>query len=281
MHEKKTKISFFKIRIVKLILFLGQKTIIGRGRLREKIINFINYYIGYGDIKETRFICNINGIPFNFYNDKLTRIKIYFGRNERKEIEFIKENSHNNSVFIDIGSNMGLYTQSIAFLNYKYENIKIISIDAHPLNNFRLKKNLELIKSKIPNIFSIVKIKNCALGDKNCRLNLDFSGGLANGILTNKKIKNSIIVECKRLIDIVREEKLNSISNLKIDVEGYEDRILINFFNNCKKNLYPKNIVLEHSCKNLWKDDLLKFLHKIGYVKIFQNKSNMILNYKF
>ena len=99
--------------------------------------------------------------------------------------------------------------------------------------------------------------------------------------MNTNKTKNSIIVECKRLIDIVREEKLNSISNIKIDVEGYEDRILINFFNNCKKNLYPKNIVLEHSCKNLWKDDLLKFLHKIGYVKIFQNKSNMILNYKF
>ena len=283
MHEKKikkTKISLFRIYLVKLIIFLGQKTIIGRGQLRKKIINFINYYIGYGDIKETRFICNVNGIPFNFYNDKLTRIKIYFGRNERKEIEFIKKNSLNDSVFIDIGSNMGLYSQTIAFLNHKYKNIKIISIDAHPLNNYRLKKNLELIRSKIPNIFSIVKIKNCALGDKNCKLNLDFSGGLANGVLTNKNTKNSIRIECKKLIEIVREEKLNFISNLKIDVEGYEDRILINYFNNCKKNLYPKNIILEHSCKNLWKEDLLKFLYKIGYVQIFKNKSNMILNYK-
>ena len=280
MHEKKTKISFFKICVVKLILFLGQKTIIGRGLLRKKIINFINRYIGHGDIKESRFICNVNGIPFNFYNDKLTRIKIYFGRNETKEIEFIKKNSLNDSVFIDIGSNMGLYTQTIAFLNHKYKNLKIISIDAHPLNNFRLKKNLELIRSKIPNIFSIVKVKNCALGDKNCKVNLDFSRGLANGVLINKNIKNSLRIKCRKLIEIVKEEKLNFISNLKIDVEGYEDRILMNFFNNCKENLYPKNIILEHSCKNLWKEDLLKFLYKIGYVQIFKNKSNVILNYK-
>ena len=277
---KTIKISLFKIYLVKLIIFLGQKTFIGRGQFRKKIINFINYYIGRGGIKESRFICNVNGIPFNFYNDKLTGIKIYFGRNETKEIEFVKKNSLNDSVFIDIGSNMGLYTQTIAFLNHKYKNIKIISIEANPLNNFRLQKNLELLKLKIPNIFSIVKVKNCALGDKNCKMKLDFSNCLANCVLTNKKIKNAVSINCKKLIDIVKEEKLNLISNLKIDIEGYEDRVLINFFKNCKKNLYPKNIILEHSSKDLWKEDLLKFLDKIGYREIFKNKSNIILNYK-
>ena len=44
--------------------------------------------------------------------------------------------------------------------------IKIISIDALPINNFRLKENLKLLKKKIPNIFSLVKIKNCAVGDR-------------------------------------------------------------------------------------------------------------------
>lgn len=274
------KLSFLKICIVKFILFLGQKTIIGRGQIRKKLIDFINHFIGRGNIKESRFICSVNGIPFNFYNDRLTGIKVYFGRNERKEIEFVKRNSLDNSVFIDIGSNMGLYTQTIAFFNYKYKNIKIISIEANPVNNFRLKKNLELLKSKIPNIFSIVKVKNCALGDKNSKVNLDFSNGLANGVLTDKK-KNSIKINCKKLIDIVKQEKLNLISNLKIDIEGYEDKVLINYFRSCKKNLYPRNIILEHSCKNLWRTDLLKFLSKIGYRKIFKNKSNIILNYKY
>ena len=91
----------------------------------KKLIDFINHFIGRGNIKESRFICSVNGIPFNFYNDRLTGIKVYFGRNERKEIEFVKRNSLDNSVFIDIGSNMGLYTQTIAFFNYKYKNIKI------------------------------------------------------------------------------------------------------------------------------------------------------------
>ena len=146
-------ISETKLILVKTILFLGQKTFIGRGQIRKKMVDFINYLIGYGNMRTSRFICKVNNVPFHFYNDRYTGIKFYFGRNENKEIEFIKTNSPNNSVFIDIGSNMGLYTQNIAFLNNKHKKIKIISIDANPINVLRLNKNLRLLKNKIPNIF--------------------------------------------------------------------------------------------------------------------------------
>lgn len=270
--------KFFKLRllIVKTILFLGQRTFIGRGQLRKQLINLINYLMGRGTYKDSRFICMVNGVPFNFYNDKLTNIKIYFGRNENKEINFLKKKSLNKTVFIDIGSNMGLYTQNIASLINKQKQIKIISIDANPINNFRLKQNLKLIKSKNLNIYSFVKIKNCAVGNRNTKLNLDFSYGLANGIISKKNSKHSLLVRCTRLIDIVNQEKLNFITNLKIDIEGYEDRVLIPFFKVCKKKLFPKNIILEHSMKIYWKTNLIKFLEKKGYKKIFKNNSNII-----
>lgn len=281
MHNKKniSDLSKFKILIVKFILFLGQKTFIGRGQIRKILINFINYFLGYGDIKKSRFVCKVNGIPFNFYNDYLTGIKVYFGRNEKKEIEFIKKNSQNNSVFVDIGSNMGLYTQSIAFLINKNRKIKIISIEANPINNFRLRQNLNLIKYKNKNIFSFIKIKNCAVGDRNTRLNLDFSKGLANGVISKNKSKKNILVKSKKLINIIKQEKLKFITNLKIDIEGFEDRVLISFIKNAKKTLYPKNIILEHSMKNFWKKDLINFLIKTGYKPIYRNNSNIILNF--
>jgi FkbM family methyltransferase len=272
------EISKFKIFFVKKIIYLGQKTILGRGQIRKLIINFINYYIGHGNFKDSRFVCKVNKIPFNFYNDKLTGIKFYFGRNETDEINFIKKNSHNKSIFIDIGANMGLYTQNIASLNSKRRKIKIIAIDPNPINTFRLNENLKLLKEKIPNIFSITKIKNYALGNKNKKMNFNFSNGLANGFLTNKKNKKNILVKCKKLIDIINEEKLNYITNLKIDIEGSEDLVLIPFLKNCKKKLFPKNIVLEHSSNKLWRKDLIKFLYGYGYKKIYKNKSNIILS---
>ena len=276
--KKNKSISELQIQIVKFLLYLGQKTIFGRGQLRKKLIVLINYIIGYGSIKESRFICNVNSVPFNFYNDKLTFIKIYFGRSNLDEIDFIKKNSPNKSVFIDIGSNMGFYTQFIAAIIKKKRQIKIISIDALPINNFRLKENLRLLKKKIPNIFSLVKIKNCAVGDRNTKLHLDFSYGLANAFVT--KNKKDISVKCRKLINIIDEEKLKYITNLKIDIEGYEDKVLISFLKSCKKKLIPKNIILEHSEKKVWKNNLLKFLYKFGYQEIFKNKSNIILNYK-
>ena len=272
-------ISKIKLFIIKSTLFLGQKTLIGRGLIRKKLINFINYLIQYGTYKESRFICDVNGIPFNFYNDKLTNIKLYFGRSENKEINFVKKNSSDNSVFIDIGSNMGLYTQNIAFLINNNRRIKIIAIDANHINNFRLKENLKLIKYKTPNIFSFVKIKNCAVGNRNMRLNLNFSNGLANGIISKKKLNNNLSVKCTRLIDIINQEKIKFITNLKIDIEGFEDRVLISFLNKCKKKLFPINIILEHSMKEYWSKDLIKFLLKKGYKQVFKNNSNIIFSF--
>jgi len=271
-------ISKIKLFIIKSTLFLGQKTLIGRGLVRKKLINFINYLIQYGTYKESRFICDVNGIPFNFYNDKLTNIKLYFGRSENKEINFVKKNSSDNSVFIDIGSNMGLYTQNIAFLINNNRRIKIIAIDANHINNFRLKENLKLIKYKTPNIFSFVKIKNCAVGNRNTRLNLNFSKGLANGIISKKKLKNNLSVKCTRLIDIINQEKIKFITNLKIDIEGFEDRVLISFLSKCKKKLFPINIILEHSMKEYWNKDLIQFLLTKGYKQVFKNNSNMIFS---
>ena len=277
--SKKNKFTLeLKIQIVKFLLYLGQKTIFGRGQLRKQLMVLINYIIGYGSLKDSRFICNVNNVPFNFYNDKLTFIKIYFGRSNLDEIDFIKNNSPNKSVFIDIGSNMGFYTQFIAAIIEKKRQIKIISIDALPINNFRLKENLKLLKKKIPNIFSLVKIKNCAVGDRNTKLNLDYSHGLANAFIT--KNKKDISVKSRKLINIVNEEKLKYITNLKIDIEGYEDKVLISFLRSCKKKLIPRNIILEHSEKKIWKNNLLKFLFKFGYQEISKNKSNIILNYK-
>ena len=243
--KKNKSTSELQIQIVKFLLYLGQKTFFGRGQLRKQLIVLINYIIGYGSLKDSRFICNVNNVPFNFYNDKLTFIKIYFGRSNLDEIDFIKNNSPNKSVFIDIGSNMGFYTQFIAAIIEKKRQIKIISIDALPINNFRLKENLKLLKKKIPNIFSLVKIKNCAVGDRNTKLNLDYSHGLANAFIT--KNKKDISVKSRKLINIVNEEKLKFITNLKIDIEGYEDKVLISFLKSCKKKLIPRNIILEHS----------------------------------
>jgi len=60
----------FKIFIIKSLLFLGQRTFIGRGKLRLLIIKIIEIIIFNNSIKnniQKDFVVSILGVPFFFY----------------------------------------------------------------------------------------------------------------------------------------------------------------------------------------------------------------------
>ena len=67
---------------------------------------------------------------------------------------------------------------------------------------------------------------------------------------------------------IILIDEFLGVKNLKIDIEGYEDRVLLSFLKNCKKQLYPKNIILEHASNHLWKYDLVKYLYNLVVLNI-------------
>ena len=268
-----------KIFIIKSLLFLGQRTFIGRGKLRLLIIKIIEIIIFNNSIKnniQKDFVVSILGVPFVFFIDKLIGYKFYFCRNERKEIFFVKKNTTDNTVFFDIGANMGIYTQMVASSFDKIKNSTIIAIEPDPLNCFRIKQNLGLLEKKIPNIFNQVKIEECGVGDINKEMYLTRSYGPANGSVIESYEKNSIKIKVKTLLDIIEVNKISHITNLKIDIEGYEDKVLLPFFKNANKELYPKNIVIEYFLNR----SILDYLKSIGYKISFMNKSNAILQLK-
>jgi len=268
-----------KIFIIKSFLFLGQRTLIGRGKLRLLIIKIIRFMIFNNSIKnniQKDFVVSILGVPFVFFLDKLIGYKIYFCRSDRKEIFFIKKNTTNNSVFFDIGANMGIYTQMVASSFDKIKNSTIIAIEPDPLNCFRIRQNLRLLEKKIPNIFNLVKVEECGVGDSNKEMYLNKSYGPANGNVIESYEKNSIKIKVKTLLDIIEVNKISHITNLKIDIEGYEDKALLPFFKNANKELYPKNIVIEYFLNR----SILDYLKTIGYKISFMNASNAILQLK-
>ena len=268
-----------KIFIIKSLLFLGQRTFIGRGKLRLLIIKIIEIIIFNNSIKnniQKNFIVSILGVPFVFFLDKLIGYKVYFCRSERKEIFFIKKNTTDNAVFFDIGSNMGIYTQMVASSFDKIKNSTIIAIEPDPLNIIRLKQNLTLLKKKIPNIFNLVKIEECGVGDFSGEKYLDKSKGPANNTIIDSYEKNSIKIKVKTLLEIIEANKVSHITNLKIDIEGFEDKALLPFFKNANKELYPKNIVIEYFLNR----SILDYLKSIGYKISFMNASNAILQLK-
>ena len=83
----------FKIGLIKLIILIGSKTFLGRGYCRKILISLVDTIlktINY-DISKPLFISNFHEFQIYFYADLQTGLKLYFQRNENKELNFLKK----------------------------------------------------------------------------------------------------------------------------------------------------------------------------------------------
>ena len=140
-----------------------------------------------------------------------------------------------------------------------------------------MKQNLRLLEKKIPNIFNLVKIEECGVGNNNLEMYLSKVNGPANNRVVYSFENNSIKIKMKTLLEIIEVNKISHITNLKIDIEGYEDKALLPFFKDASKELYPKNIIIEHSVNGMC---IVNYLTTIGYKIFYINKANAILQLK-
>jgi len=187
---------------------------------------------------------------------------------EEEERNFIAEKAEDNSIFIDIGANIGLYSFSIANTYKKYKNTKIYSIEPHPGLFKRLSFNVSLNKD-IP-----IYPREIALMDKSGQFNLSTpEENLGQGVIS-KKGKN--LVTAKNLLGFINDEGIKKISAMKIDVEGNEEKIIIPFLKDANEEQLPTIIVIENN-QELWKNDLIKLLEEKGYIIQKKTRMNYIL----
>ena len=271
----------FKIGIIKIILLVGSKTILGRGLLRKILIYFIESIIKTIKFDKSKplFVTNFYDFKIYYYADKQTGTKLYFSRNETKEIKFIKNKIENNSWFVDIGSNIGLYSLNISNINTKYKKVKTFSIEPNPIIFERLKKNYQLLVSQNKFVKNNFLLKNCAIGDSEGFGKIDKNVDHANvKIIKNKKIninKKFIKIKITKLSYLLKKYKIKNISCIKIDTEGYEFKIIKNFFKKDNIKFFPKYLIVEHNNeKNYIRNE--QIILKNNYEIKFTTNSNTI-----
>ena len=269
----------FKIGIIKIILLIGSKTILGRGLLRKILIYFIETIIKTIKFNKSKplFVTNFYDFKIYYYADKQTGTKLYFSRNETKEINFIKKKIENNSWFIDIGSNIGLYSLNISNLNTKYKKVKTFSIEPNPIIYQRLKKNYQLLVLQNKFVKNNFLLKNLAIGDKEGFGKIDKNVDHANvkiiKKLTNKN--NFVRIRIAKLGSLLKKYKIENISCIKIDTEGYELKIIKNFLKRNNLKFFPKYLIVEHNNdKNYFRNE--KIILNNNYEIIFTTNSNTI-----
>jgi len=214
--------------------------------LKTNILNFFRLFSKIKFIEQ--ILCNytqgkslgslITRIPANYYQYPSLSIRkvkrdgiwfeldisdymewlIYFGilvEPRKKLYDLIR----NKSVIIDIGGNIGETTLNFAKFAGKKANVYSFEPDSKCYE--KLMHNISL------NNFENIKVFNFGLGDVDAKYYLasdsrNNKGG--NKIHLNITEEHNIVV--KRLDDVVKEEQIFHVDFIKIDVEGFEYRVL-------------------------------------------------------
>ncbi|RYY00706.1 FkbM family methyltransferase, partial [bacterium] len=168
--------------------------------------------------------------------DLIQRTIFYTGLWEVKLSEFITKNLTNEDIFFDIGCNVGYFSLLTAS-----KALTVISIDPDP-NNIRV-----IEKNKALNGFSNINTYTFGLNDKDEKLIFYRANVANNGIsgFTKRNAVDEFTTEVFSLDSLIYEQKLlPKPTILKIDTEGWEEKILLGAKNLLKSDP-PRIIIFE------------------------------------
>ena len=92
-----------------------------------------------------------------------------------------------------------------------------------------------------------------------------------------RRREDAIRVPSWRLQRILEEAGVSEVDALKIDVEGFEDRVLTGFFSDAPVSLWPRAMVIEHLSRGEWQEDCIADMLVRGYAEIGKTRSNTLL----
>ena len=196
----------------------------------------------------------------------------FFDLDEREEFQKL---AAPGAVFIDIGANVGLYSFSVGQMFRGFEKTRIIAVEPHPDIHRRLAFNKSLNPSMPIELFQ------GGIGDREDEMQLV----TGNGNLGQTRILRAdeaahpegISVPITPLISLCEKFDLNRIDGIKIDVEGFEEAVLLPFFEHASDELLPRLIVIEDN-RDSWETDILAAAAKRGYRLARKTRMNLLLS---
>lgn len=195
---------------------------------------------------------------------------------DRYEIQFLREYLQPGDTFLDVGANIGFY--SLQASQAVGETGRVLAIEADPFNYRKLSENLTL------NALDNVTALNVGVSDKHetlrlCNESQDNRGGNSFLLQTD----NGVEVQCEPLLDILNGQGIQSVAAMKMDIEGFEFRVLTPFFAQAPVSLHPRIIITEFSPDYVERagGSTLELIQANGYTLKHQAKENYIFEKTF
>lgn len=188
----------------------------------------------------------------------------------KPELDRLLDELKQGEVFIDIGANCGIFSllaaKTVGPLG------RAIAIEPNPAMVRRLRFNIDA------NGLTNVTVAEAALGESDGEAVLYLTPrqyGLSTLLAREKCLK--ITVRVKTLASVCRENEIERIGAIKIDIEGYEDRVMLPFLRTAPKALWPRAILTETACSHRWREDCVRHFQDAGYSVKWQGKRDVLL----
>jgi FkbM family methyltransferase len=249
------------------IIALAHRSRLKRGAFRPWLSRLINLLRG-GPLD-----VSYQGASFRFYHQASAteRGALFNPDYNLEELDFLRAHTPQGGVFVDVGANVGTY--ALALARHVGTGGKVIAIEPHPVTHARLAFN------RSASGFSQVALVAAAAGPADGELMIETDGDNlgASHIVSGERAGNAIKVPSLRLQRILDDAGATRVDALKIDVEGFEDRVLTGFFREAPLALWPRAIVIEHLSQNEWQDDCIADMRARGYADAAKTRSNTLL----
>ena len=203
---------------------------------------------------------------------------IFFGSHiyDLEERIFLSQLLNEDSVFIDLGANIGAYS---LWASKKISSQgHIISIEADPETFKLLSKNVEINNFSCKNHL-INKGVSDSVGILQFYRHTEKNIG-GNSFFLSENLEAALQLPVSPLFELVHE-LVSKIDVLKIDIEGFEFRVLLKFFSDCKEKkpeLLPEYIMIEMSEGPLgtnleYINSLKKLFKDMNYTEFHEGKN--------
>jgi len=249
------------------VIALARRSRLKRGAFRPMLSRLVNLLrAGPVDVQ-------YQGASFRFYHQASAteRGALFNPDYNIEELDFLRTHTPPGGVFVDVGANVGTYAMALA--RHVGANGKVIAIEPHPVTHARLAFN------RAASNFAQVVLVAAAAGPCDGELMIETDGDNlgASHIATDAHSGSAIKVPSLRLQRILAEARADHVDALKIDVEGYEDRVLTGFFREAPPSLWPRAVVIEHLSRNEWLEDCIADMRARGYAETGMTRSNTLL----
>jgi len=188
-----------------------------------------------------------------------------------EELDFLRQHTPAGGVFVDVGANVGTYAMVLA--RHVGSGGTVIAIEPHPVTHARLAFNNSASGT------TQVKLIAAAAGPSDGELMIETDGDNlgASHVVSGAASHQAIKVPSLRLRRILDEAGVSQLDTMKIDVEGFEDRVLTGFFAEAPPALWPRAVVIEHLSKHEWLKDCIADMLVRGYAESGKTRSNTLL----